>query len=137
MRDHLEQSKPGHVNEVLMCDASGRLSEGLTSNLFVIQDDTVLTAPLETVLPGTIQRLVIMLCEHLKLPFRFQSPEMNNASRWQGAFITSTESLYHYGRRPVLTINRRYFTSDFANFSCRARRVLTFYLQNSSSANDV
>jgi branched-subunit amino acid aminotransferase/4-amino-4-deoxychorismate lyase len=46
------------VNEVILADGDGRLYEGLSSNFFVVQDGSLVTAPSEHVLVGTVSKMV-------------------------------------------------------------------------------
>ena len=44
-RKELEAKQPPGVDETVMCDADGLLSEGLSSNFVVLQEGTIVTAP--------------------------------------------------------------------------------------------
>lgn len=50
------------VNEVVMMDGDGHLYEGLSSNFFVVENDTIVTAPPQYVLSGTIASMVRKGC---------------------------------------------------------------------------
>lgn len=56
--------------EGLYVDARNHLSEGTTSNLFLVIGDTVVTPPLRGILPGVTRGKVIALCRDLGLPVR-------------------------------------------------------------------
>jgi len=49
----------------------------------------VVTAPLESVLEGTILKMVRSICEKENIPFSFRYISINSVNEWQGAFITS------------------------------------------------
>jgi len=53
--------------EGLYVDSRGRLSEGTTSNLFVVSGHRILTPPAVGLLPGVTRRKVMDLCERLGL----------------------------------------------------------------------
>lgn len=57
-RQGLEQQKPADVNEVVLSTPEGHIMEGLTSNFFVLQGGSVVTAD-EGVLSGTVRELVL------------------------------------------------------------------------------
>lgn len=88
-RKRLEESKAVDSNEVILMDEAGRLYEGLSSNFFVIRpDNSIQTAPLASVLPGTIMKRI--LTEETVV---FEYPLVGEAGEWLGAFITSTSRL--------------------------------------------
>jgi branched-subunit amino acid aminotransferase/4-amino-4-deoxychorismate lyase len=97
----LEDEKLEESDEVLLAGHDGAIFEGLSSNFFTIERDPVLgqarvvTAPLESVLPGTIQKLVLDYCLARNIPIEFKHPLISDleAGRWMGAFITSTSRL--------------------------------------------
>lgn len=73
-------------------DEDGNLYEGLSSNFFVIQQDGSLqTAPIESVLVGTIMKRVLRDWKFSEIIF--EHPNVNEIGIWKGAFITSTSRL--------------------------------------------
>lgn len=81
-------------NEVLLRDSDGNLYEGLSSNFFVVDaNGTVITAPEDFVLNGTIRRIAIQCCVKLGIPVAYELPNIANIDTWQGAFLTSTSRL--------------------------------------------
>lgn len=77
---------------ILVEPQSGDLFEGHSSNFFVIQKDgSVFTAPLDRVLPGTIQKIVVdQVCPRLRIPICYQCPNLKELGSWRAAFLTST-----------------------------------------------
>lgn len=86
-----------------MDEASQNVYEGLSSNFFVFdrQSQSVVTAPLNCVLQGTILKVVLAVCEKQNIPIEFKFPNLNDIDYWEGAFITSKDysskkELIHY-----------------------------------------
>ncbi|KAF9276829.1 hypothetical protein BGZ68_009713 [Mortierella alpina] len=95
-RTALEASLSKDMNEALLLDdASQDLYEGLSSNLFAFDGarQTIITAPLDSVLKGTILKVVLAVCEEQKIPIEFKFPNLKHFDEWEGAFITSTSRL--------------------------------------------
>ncbi|CAG8593325.1 20995_t:CDS:2 [Cetraspora pellucida] len=115
-RKDLEVSMRPGFNEILLSDSNTHnIYEGLSSNFFVVtyNPDTrlpiVITAPLHSVLEGTIRKIVIMICERDEIDLKFWFPNIDDVVQWEGAFITSTSrlvlpiELVHFrdGRPPI------------------------------------
>ena len=94
--------KHSQTHELILTDVKGNVYEGLSSNFFAIRDGAIETAPLDAVLPGTIQKLVFDVASQLKIPMRYVFPNIAQVAEWEGAFITSTS-------RAVLPISSIYF----------------------------
>ncbi|KAF8948706.1 Chitin synthase, class 1 [Haplosporangium gracile] len=92
-RAALEAGLSKDTNEALLLDdASQNLYEGLSSNFYAFdrQSQSVVTAPLDSVLQGTILKVVLAVCEKQKIPVEFKFPNLKCIDHWEGAFITST-----------------------------------------------
>ncbi|KAF9954819.1 hypothetical protein BGZ70_010444 [Mortierella alpina] len=95
-RSALEAGLSKDMNEALLLDdATQDLYEGLSSNLFAFDGarQTIVTAPLDSVLKGTILKVVLAVCEEQKIPIEFKFPNLKHIDEWEGAFITSTSRL--------------------------------------------
>lgn len=104
-RAHLEQSRPrANIAETILVDSSDgfALYEGLVTNLFVVieakdsnstsleaSSSTLLTAPADTVLPGTVRHCVLEACQHLNLTVIDEPPRLADWQNFQGAFVTN------------------------------------------------
>lgn len=65
---------------------------GLTSNIFVVDEDgTVCTAP-SGVLMGGMRQLCIEACALEGIPVRLDAPDIATAGRWQEAFLTGEDT---------------------------------------------
>lgn len=87
------------VYEVLLYNEERQLTEGSRSNLFFIRDNTLYTAPLPYVLPGTSRKRVLEVCRQQAIPFREVFVTLDELPRMEAAFLTGTSPL-------VLPINR-------------------------------
>ncbi|MDH7486627.1 MAG: aminotransferase class IV [Anaerolineae bacterium] len=76
-----------------------RITEGASSNFFVVQEGRVLTAPVEMVLPGVTRALVLRLARQASILIEERPPLLSARAMWQEAFITSTS-------RKVLPVTR-------------------------------
>ncbi len=77
-------------HEGLLVDRHGCVTEGSTSNLFVVQDGALLTAPAEDVLAGVTQLELLKLAASLDLPVDQRPLPLAGMARWDEAFLTST-----------------------------------------------
>ncbi|KAF9431313.1 hypothetical protein BGZ94_000020 [Podila epigama] len=122
-REKLENEISKDSNEALLFDESTKhIYEGLSSNFFALDRETrtVLTAPLDSVLQGTILKVVLSVCEEYKIPVKFSFPNLDNIEDYEGAFISSTSrlvlpiktmvlpdgSLKHFSESPTIELIR-------------------------------
>ncbi|KAF9127285.1 hypothetical protein BGW39_005979 [Mortierella sp. 14UC] len=95
-RAALEAGLSKDSNEALLLDeASQNVYEGLSSNFYAFdrQSQSVVTAPLDSVLQGTILKVVLTVCEQQKIPVLFKFASLKDIDDWEGAFISSTSRL--------------------------------------------
>lgn len=90
------------VHEALLSH-EGCLTEGSNSNLFVVVDGALVTAPDEEVLSGVTRDIVLHLVAEAGIPLRMECPRSEGMARWSECFITSTSR--HV--MPVTSIDRR------------------------------
>jgi thiol oxidase len=110
-------------NELLLATGDGQILEGSQTNFFVLQDGGLVTAG-EGVLAGTVRRLVLEVCEREGVPVTLRPPRLDDCSRWDAAFVSSTSRL-------LLPVNEIYTPeegrpSTDADLKCRIE-----YLQDS------
>jgi branched-chain amino acid aminotransferase len=74
----------------VLLDANGHLSEGIGSNIFLVQDGEVLTPREQFVLPGISRRTVIELCASLGISCREADLDFYDAANADEIFMTST-----------------------------------------------
>ncbi|HIC89611.1 MAG TPA: hypothetical protein EYP04_09450 [Anaerolineae bacterium] len=68
----------------------GVVSEGSTSNLFIVREGVLWRPPPETVLAGVTQQLVIRLATELGIEVKAQPLQLAELPHWDEAFLTST-----------------------------------------------
>jgi branched-subunit amino acid aminotransferase/4-amino-4-deoxychorismate lyase len=92
-RTALEARQGSDFEEVLL-SAEGCLYEGLQTNFFALNSESVLeTAPDGAVLSGTVRGLVLSQAEKAGIRVSFTAPRLSDAAQWRGAFICSTSRL--------------------------------------------
>jgi len=91
-RSTLEADLSKDTNEALLLNEESQdLYEGLSSN-FCVYDrklQSLVTAPVGTVLQGTILKIVVAVCDQGKIPVQYKFPNLKNIQDWEGAFISS------------------------------------------------
>ncbi|KAF9962589.1 hypothetical protein BGZ72_000009 [Mortierella alpina] len=83
-------------NEALLLDdTTQNVYEGLSSNFFVLhrKRQSIITAPLDSVLEGTILRSVISVCKEESIPVEYSFPNLQHIDEWEGAFLSSMSRL--------------------------------------------
>lgn len=100
--------KENGVYEVILVDNEGYITEGSRSNLFFIQDNTLYTAPLAYVLPGTSRKRVFDICNAEGIHLQEKRIALDSLSRYNAAFITGTSPLI----LPIRRINSLCFHPD-------------------------
>ncbi|CFX56742.1 Aminotransferase, class IV [Syntrophomonas zehnderi OL-4] len=76
--------------EALLLDNNGFVTEGSRSNIFMVQENTVITAPLQNVLPGITRGCVIDLCEKLGLTVIERKIHLDELTHMEALFLTGT-----------------------------------------------
>lgn len=84
--------KENNAYEALLIDRNGNITEGSRSNIFMVRDKTVYTAPLKDVLPGTTRDSIIEVV--LKCGYEFKEKRINykDINKIDGMFISGTLS---------------------------------------------
>lgn len=77
-------------HEGVLVNRHNCVTEGSSSNLFVVQDGTLLTAPEEDVLAGVTQQEVLRLAEALGIGVQRRPLPLAERDSWDEAFLTST-----------------------------------------------
>jgi len=83
----LEKMKDESVGEIVLTNEDC-IYEGLTTNFFVVRNQTVETAN-NGVLEGTMQRVVIEACKNLGIKWQYRHPRLSEAHTWTEAFVTN------------------------------------------------
>lgn len=103
-RKNLEEiQREAGVDEVIMINSDGSISEGLQTNFFAVSRAGVIqTAPSDLVLSGTVRKVVIEVAKDNNIPLEFQCPRITDASTWDSCFICSTSRLV----KPIRELRR-------------------------------
>lgn len=94
--------------EVILVDGEGYVTEGSRSNIFFIRKETLYTAPLACVLPGTSRKRVFDICRAGDIRLEEKRVALNDLPQYEAAFITGTSPLI----LPLRRINSVCFRPD-------------------------
>lgn len=93
-REGLWTAREEKVHEVVLCDAEGKLFEGLSSNFFIIARDSANTPTLYTagegILLGTVRSLILKMCAHLDVKVVEQAPTLEQVKAADEVLVSST-----------------------------------------------
>ncbi len=97
-REQFERSmKDSESNEAVLCDETGKIFEGLSSNFTALKlkDSKIIlkTCPFDQILPGTILKSLINLIQSNDLneiKIIYEHPYIHEIQEWKAAFLTST-----------------------------------------------
>lgn len=78
------------VDEVLLVNHEGEITEGSKSNIFFVRDDKVITPPKKLVLPGITREKIIESCKLQRIKLVEQNVKKKDLENVSGAFITGT-----------------------------------------------
>jgi branched-subunit amino acid aminotransferase/4-amino-4-deoxychorismate lyase len=78
------------VDDALMLDVHGFLSETNATNVFVVHDDQLLTPHADSCVPGITRRTVLELAAELSIPARERNVSLTEAHAAQEMFTTGT-----------------------------------------------
>ncbi|UCG27859.1 MAG: aminotransferase class IV family protein [Bacteroidales bacterium] len=76
--------------EALLVDRKGEITEGSRSNIFMIRDGHVFTAPDPVVLPGIARKHVLSICRSRNIPLSFEKIKRSDLEVMDAVFMTGT-----------------------------------------------
>lgn len=82
--------KQNNVYEALLLDRNGCLTEGSRSNIFMIKDNTIYTAPLNNVLPGITRGYIFEICDRLAFNLIEANLKEDQLADMDALFLTGT-----------------------------------------------
>lgn len=82
--------KDKNVFEAVLVDRNGNITEGSRSNIFFIKGSSVVTAPLDQVLPGTTRRIIFDICSDMGIRVIERKIKYTEAETFDAAFISGT-----------------------------------------------
>ncbi len=87
-RRALEAAQPADIYETFLLDAQGNLLEGASSNVYVILDGELHTAP-AGVLAGISRMIVLAVCDRI-VPLRPLAPNVSEFDHFSEVFLSSS-----------------------------------------------
>ncbi|URZ06252.1 aminotransferase class IV [Clostridium felsineum] len=85
-----KEIKEKGVFEAILVDRNGNITEGSKSNIFMVQDNIVYTAPREDVLPGITREVIVGICKQCGYTVEDRRISCKEISKLQGLFISGT-----------------------------------------------
>lgn len=82
--------KESKAYEAILVDRDGVITEGSRSNIFLVRGDSVITSPLEAVLPGVTRGIIIELLKKLHINIVEERVSFKDIESFDGLFITGT-----------------------------------------------
>jgi branched-chain amino acid aminotransferase len=86
----IELRESGAADESLMCDLDGYVAEGATSNLFFVDEGTLKTPELGSVLPGITREVVLESADRADVPTETGTYTVGEVREASEAFLTNT-----------------------------------------------
>eukprot|EP00005_Dracoamoeba_jomungandri_P001802 CAMPEP_0174256612 /NCGR_PEP_ID=MMETSP0439-20130205/5838_1 /TAXON_ID=0 /ORGANISM="Stereomyxa ramosa, Strain Chinc5" /LENGTH=249 /DNA_ID=CAMNT_0015339313 /DNA_START=306 /DNA_END=1055 /DNA_ORIENTATION=- len=80
-------------SEVIMATPNGDILEGMSSNVFVLKDNIIFTAPDNLVLAGTMRKSIITSANNNDMHVCFESPNLSTIDNWDAIAISSTSRM--------------------------------------------
>lgn len=94
LRRPLESVRASDCIETILIDAQHRLYEGCISNLFfLMNNNSLVTAPDDAVLPGSMRRTVLRVCQQQHISVQLRLLHIDELRRVSVAFLTSVSRL--------------------------------------------
>lgn len=76
--------------EAILIDRNGFITEGSRSNIFMVKKDTILTSPINAVLPGVTRKKVIEVANKLGLDIKEEKYDYEKIQELDAMFISGT-----------------------------------------------
>ena len=78
--------------EVILVDKNDYITEASRSNVFMIKNNEVITAPVELVLPGVTRKHILELCNEMEMPVQERCVRYTELKEMDAVFLTGTTS---------------------------------------------
>lgn len=78
--------------ETLLVDKGGYITEGSKSNVFFIKENSLLTPPINKVLPGITRKYVFQICNKLNIRLIEKDISINDLRSYDSVFLSGTSA---------------------------------------------
>jgi len=85
-----KEIKKRNAYEAILIDNEGNVTEGSKSNIFMVKGNTVITAPVEAVLPGITRQSILDVCSDLGIEVKEGKVNVQELLSMDGIFISGT-----------------------------------------------
>lgn len=117
------------IDEVLLVNHEGVITEGSKANIFLVYENRVVTSARELVLPGITREKIADICKSRAIPLVEDRPGRDDLKKISGAFITGTSPKV----MPVRLIDDFHYKTDLPIISLIRRaydEMINEYLEN-------
>jgi branched-chain amino acid aminotransferase len=125
-----DKMKEAGAYEAILVDKNNNITEGSRSNIFMVREDTVVTAPLEDVLPGITREIIIDICSSENIKFAEERIKCSEMDKLDALFITGTSPKV----LPINRVNDFLFSSStniiVQNIMSAYNRIIDNYIRN-------
>lgn len=85
-----KEIKEKNAYEAILVNKKGHITEGSKSNIFMLKENKMITAPLIDVLPGVTRGVIIELCNKIGLQVSDKNVDYRDVKDLDGMFISGT-----------------------------------------------
>ncbi|PJI09809.1 MULTISPECIES: aminotransferase class IV [Clostridium] len=117
--------KEMNVFEAILVDRNGNITEGSKSNIFMVKDNKVYTAPKEDVLPGITRDVIIKVCKNCGLEVLDKRINYKDINKLDGLFISGTSPKV----LPICEVDEMKFDSQKVQTIKRIRKGYDEYIE--------
>lgn len=132
-----EKMKEAGAYEAILVDKNNNITEGSRSNIFMVREDTVVTAPLEDVLPGITREIIMDICNSEKIKFAEERIKYSEIDKLDALFITGTSPKV----LPINRVNDFLFSSStniiVQNIMSAYNRIIDNYIKNNKEKLEI
>lgn len=125
-----EMMKKTGAYEAILIDKNNKITEGSRSNIFMVEKDTVVTSPVEDVLPGITREFIIEACRRENIRFLEERVDHRDIDKLDALFITGTSPKV----LPINKVNDNVFYSStnivVQNIMSAYNRIIEEYIRN-------
>lgn len=94
--------------EAILVDNKNNVTEGSKSNIFMVKDSTVYTAPVEAVLPGITRTIITEICKENNIQLEEKEVSVNDLKEMDALFLSGTSPKV----LPIMGIEEKLYNSS-------------------------